>query len=166
MVKEVAEAASNAISAILAEYTGLTANEMIQLRKNARERGIYVKVVRNTLLRRAFDNTDFSCLDEKLVGPLILLLSTEAPGDAARLLKEHGKSFDKLKVTAIALSGQLYEPTQLSMIADLPTRSEALSKLLYVMKAPVEKFVRTLAEPHAKLVRAIAAVGDKKQQTS
>lgn len=164
VVEEVAAVAAKAISAIVADYRGLTVNEMTQLRGEARKHGVYLRVVRNTLTRRAFEGTEFACLNDKLVGPLFIALSLEAPSDAARLVKEFAKTFEKLEVKALAISGKVYGPEQLDVVASLPTRDEALAKLLYIMKAPIEKFVRTLAEPHAKLVRTIAAIKEKKQQ--
>lgn len=162
VVEEVANAASDAISAVVADYRGLTVTEMTELRAQARKSGVYLRVVRNTLTKRAFANTEFSCLNDSLVGPLCLALSHEAPSDAARLFRDFAKTNDKLKVKALAVGGNLYSADQLEAVASLPTRDEALAKLLYVMKAPVEKFVRTLAEPHAKLVRTIAAIKDQK----
>lgn len=163
VVEEVTTVASKAISAVVADYRGLTVNQMTQLRAEARKSKVYLRVVPNNLARRAFENTDFACLSEELVGPLFIALSTEAPSDAARLLKEFSKNFEKLEVKALSVGGQVYPAKQLDYVASLPTRDEAIAKLMYVMKAPVEKFVRTLAEPHAKLVRTIAAVRDKKQ---
>ncbi|MCR9192939.1 MAG: 50S ribosomal protein L10 [Gammaproteobacteria bacterium] len=162
VVEEVGKVASTAISAVVADYRGLTVNQMTQLRLEARKSKVYLRVVPNNLTRRAFEKTDFACLNEQLVGPLCVALSTEAPSDAARLLKEFAKTFEKLEVKAISLSGKVYGAEQLDYVASLPTRDEALSKLMYVLKAPVEKFVRTLAEPHTKLVRTVAAVKDKK----
>ena len=164
VVEEVTAVASKAISAVVADYRGLTVNQMTQLRSAARKAGVYLRVVPNTLTRRAFEGTEFACLSDKLVGPLFIALSMEAPSDAARMLKEYVKTFDKLEVKALSVSGKVYEANQLEAIASLPTRDEALAKLMFVMKAPVEKFVRTLAEPHAKLVRTVAAIKDKKQQ--
>ncbi|WED42643.1 50S ribosomal protein L10 [Legionella cardiaca] len=163
VVEEVTAVASKAISAVVADYRGLTVNQMTQLRSEARKVGVYLRVVPNTLTRRAFENTEFSCLSDKLVGPLFIALSLEAPSDAARLLKDFVKTFDKLEVKALAVSGKVYSADQLEAVASLPTRDEAIAKLMYVMKAPVEKFVRTLAEPHAKLVRTVAAIKDTKQ---
>lgn len=162
VVEEVAEVASKAISAVVADYRGLTVNQMTQLRTQARKSGVYLRVVRNTLTRRAFKNTEFECLNDLLVGPLFVALSLEAPSDAARLLKDFSKTFDKLEVKALSVGGKVYNAPQIDAVASLPTRDEAIAKLMYVMKAPVEKFVRTLAEPHAKLVRTIAAVKDQK----
>lgn len=162
VVEEVTEVASKAISAVVADYRGLTVNQMTQLRTEARKSGVYLRVVRNTLTRRAFKNTEFECLNDLLVGPLFVALSLNAPSDAARLLKDFAKTFDKLEVKALSVGGKVYSAAQIDAVASLPTKDEAIAKLMYVMKAPVEKFVRTLAEPHAKLVRTIAAVKDQK----
>ena len=162
MVDEVSAVAAKAISAVVADYRGLTVNQMTQLRAQARKSGVYLKVVRNTLTRKAFLDTEFACLSDKLVGPLFVALSLQAPSDAARLLKDFVKSFEKLEIKALAVGGKLYTADQLDAIASLPTKDEALAKLMFVMKAPVEKFVRTLAAPHAKLVRTVAAIRDTK----
>lgn len=162
VVEEVTEVASKAISAVVADYRGLTVNQMTQLRSEARKAGVYLRVVRNTLTRRAFKDTEFECLNDLLVGPLFIALSLEAPGDAAKLLKEFTKTFEKLQVKALSVGGKVYHANQLNVVASLPTKDEAIAKLMFVMKAPIEKFVRTLAEPHAKLVRIMAAVKDKK----
>jgi large subunit ribosomal protein L10 len=164
VVEEVAAVASKAISAIVADYRGLTVNQMTQLRNQARKSGVYLRVVRNTLARRAFQDTSFSCLSDMLVGPLFVALSLNAPSDAARLLKDFVKTFDKLEIKALSVSGKVYAADQLDMVASLPTRDEALATLMYIMKAPVEKFVRTLVEPHAKMVRTLAAIEEQKQQ--
>ena len=163
VVKEVAEVASKAISVVVADYRGLSVNEMTQLRVSARKTGVYLRVVPNTLTRRAFEETEFACLNEQLVGPLFIALSMESPGDAARLLKDFSKTFDKIVVKAIAIGGKTYPVNQLAAIASLPTRDEALAKLLYVMRAPIEKLARTLAEPQAKLVRVLAAIKAQKE---
>lgn len=163
VVAEVSEIASRAISAVVAEYRGLTVLEMTQLRKDARKVGVSLQVVKNTLTKRAFAGTQFECLSEALSGPLFVAMATEAPGDAARLLKDFAKNHEKLVVKALAVGGTLYDASHLDAIANLPTRQEALTKLVVVMKAPIQKFVRTLAEPHAKLVRTISAVADKKK---
>ncbi len=163
VVEEVTAVASKAISAVVADYRGLTVNQMTQLRASARKAGVFLRVVPNTLTRRAFEKTEFACLSDLLVGPLFVALSMNAPSDAARLLKEFTKSFDKLEIKALAVSGKVYGAEQLEQVASLPTKDEAIAKLMYVMKAPVEKFVRTLAEPHSKLVRAVAAIRDQKE---
>lgn len=162
VVKEVAEVASKAISAVVADYRGLTVNQMTQLRAEARKAKVYLRVVRNTLTRKAFENTDLSCLSDKLVGPLFIALSLEAPSDAARLLKDFAKTFEKLEVVALSVGTKLYGADQLDLVASLPTKDEAIAKLMMVMKAPVEKLARTLSEPHAKLVRTLVAVKNTK----
>lgn len=162
VVEEVAEVASKAISAVVADYRGLSVNQMTELRSEARKSKVYLRVVRNTLTRRAFENTAFSCLSDQLVGPLFIALSLEAPSDAARLVKGFAKTFDKLKVKALCVGGKVYQADQLDLVASLPTRDEALAKLMMIMRAPIEKLARTLSEPHGKLVRTIAAVKDTK----
>jgi large subunit ribosomal protein L10 len=164
VVEEVTAVASTAISAVVANYRGLTVNQMTQLRSEARKAKVYLRVVPNNLARRAFEKTDFACLSDQLVGPLFLALSTEAPGDAARLLKDFSKTLDKLEVKALSLGGKVYDANHIDFVASLPTRDEALAKLMFVMKAPVEKFVQTLAAPHTKLVRTIVAVKDTKSE--
>lgn len=162
VVEEVSAVASKAISAVVADYRGLTVNQMTDLRARARKSKVYLRVVRNTLTRRAFERTEFACLSDMLVGPLFVALSLEAPSDAARLLKDFSKTNDKLQVKALSVGGKVYGADQLDVVASLPTKDEAIAKLMYVMKAPIEKFVRTLAEPHAKLVRTVAAIKDQK----
>lgn len=163
VVEEVADAASTAISAVVADYRGLTVTEMTELRAEARKSNVYLRVVRNSLTKRALTETQFSCLNDVLVGPLFLALSHDAPSAAARLLKDFSKSHEKLEVKALSIGGKLLAADQLDTVASLPTKDEAIAQLMSVMKAPVEKFVRTLAEPHAKLVRTVAAIRDAKQ---
>jgi large subunit ribosomal protein L10 len=164
IVAEVAEVAKNATSVVAANYAGLTVSQVTELRKQARNAGVYMRVIRNTLARRAFEGTHFECMDKALVGPLVLAFSTEDPGAAARLFKEYAKKFDKLEVKALSIDGALLPANDLNKLASLPTRNEAIAQLMSVMKAPITKFVRTLAEPHAQLVRVVAAIRDKKQQ--
>ncbi|RDI46986.1 50S ribosomal protein L10 [Aquicella lusitana] len=163
IVSEVASVAKQAVSLVAAEYSGLTVAQLTGLRKSAREAGVYMRVVRNTLARRALEGTQFACMQEELVGPLLLAFSQEEPSAAARLIKEFAKENEKLKVKALAIESQLLPPEGLDRLASLPTRNEAIAQLMSVMQAPITKFVRTLAEPHAKLVRTIAAIRDQKQ---
>ena len=163
VVAEVAEAAQSAHSAVAAEYRGLTVGEMTDLRVQAREGGVVLKVAKNTLVRRAVEGTEFECLQAGLTGPLLFAFSMEDPGAAARLVKDYSKSHDNLIAKLVAIGGELYDSSELSRLASLPTRDQALAIMLGVMKAPIEKFVRTLAEPHTKLVRLVAAVRDSKQ---
>ncbi len=163
IVSEVAEVASSALSAIAAEYNGLTAADMTELRAKARESGVYVRVVKNTLARRAVSGTEFECMSEALVGPLVLAFSQEDPGAAARVFSDFSKEKDKLAVKVVSIGGELLDAGEVERLAKMPTKEQAISMLMSVMKAPIGKFVRTLAEPHAKLVRTIAAVRDSKQ---
>lgn len=163
VVTEVAEVARGALSAIAAEYRGLSVAEMTNLRINARNAGVYMRVVRNTLARRAFEGTDFSCMNDGLSGPLILAFSREEPGSAARVMRDYAKENDKLVIKLVSFGGKLLEISDVGRLADLPTKDEAISQLMSVMMAPIAKLVRTLAEPQAKLVRTLAAVRDQKQ---
>ena len=163
LVTEVNEVAQTAQSVVAAEYRGLSVAKLTELRARARASRVYMRVVKNTLARRAVAGTPFECVGEKLKGPLILAFSQDDPGAAARLIKGFAKDHDKLVPTLVSLGGTVLPGKDLDRVASLPTRVEALAQLLGVLKAPISKFVRTLAEPHAKLVRTIAAVKDQKQ---
>jgi len=163
VVAEVSQVASSALAAVAAEYRGLTVTEMTDLRVKARQDGVFLKVAKNTLVRRPVAGTEFECISEALTGPLLFAFSMEDPGAAARLVKDYAKDHDKLIARLVAVGGQLYDASELDRLSKLPTRDQALAILMGVMKAPIEKFVRTLAEPHAKLVRTVAAVRDVKQ---
>lgn len=164
IVAEVRDVAKQAISVVAADYQGLTVSEMNELRAKARMSKIYLRVVRNTLARKAFEDTSFANLHDTLVGPLVLAFSLEAPGAAARLLREYVKSHQKLEIKAISLDGRIYPASQLASVADLPTKEEALSLLLSVMKAPIGKLARTLVEPYAQVARALAAYAEQKTE--
>jgi large subunit ribosomal protein L10 len=163
IVAEVNEAATNALSAVVSDYRGMTVEQMTKMRAKARETGVYLRVVRNTLARRAVEGTEYECLTETLVGPTMFAFSQEDPGAAARLLKEYAKEFDALEVKALSIGGQLLGPSDLDRLASLPTRDEALALLMSVMQAPVTKLARTFNEVPGKLVRTLAAVRDQKQ---
>ncbi|MGD8592529.1 MAG: 50S ribosomal protein L10 [Gammaproteobacteria bacterium] len=163
VVSEVSEVAANAHSAIAAEYLGLSVGDMTALRAKARENSVYVRVVKNTLAKRAIEGTDFECMSEVLVGPLVLAFSQEDPGAAARVIQDFAKQNDKLVVKVVSIGGKLLAPGDIKRLADMPTKEQAISMLMAVMKAPIEKLARTLAEPHAKLVRTVAAIRDQKQ---
>lgn len=164
IVAEVSTHAQQAVAVIAAEYSGMTVAEITELRKAARESGTYMRVVRNTLARRALEGSKFASMQDSLVGPLILAFSHEDPGVTARLLRDYGKKCDKLRVTALSLGHEVLPAAALTQLANMPTRSQALAQLLGVIKAPLTQFVRTLAEPHAQLVRAVAAIADQKKQ--
>lgn len=166
IVAEVAEVAKKATSVIAANYSGLTVAQVTELRKQARNTGVYMRVIRNTLARRAFEGTQFACMDPALVGPLVLAFSKDDPGAAARLFKDFAKKFEKLEVKALSIDGALLPAKDLNKLASLPTRDQAIAQLMSVMVAPITKFVCTLAEPHSKLVRTFGAVRDQKQQSA
>jgi large subunit ribosomal protein L10 len=158
VVTEVADVANRAHSAVAAEYRGLSVAQMTELREKARQSGVYLRVVRNTLARRAVENTEFECLQEGLTGPLVLAFAEDDPGASARVMGDYAKDNEKLVIRLIAFGGKLLPASDLAVLAKMPTRDQALALLLGTIKAPIEKFVRTLAEPHAKLVRTFDAV--------
>ncbi len=164
IVATVHKIASTAHSAIAAEYRGMTVTQMTQLRVQARQADVYLRVVRNTLARRAVLNTDFECLRDILVGPVVLAFSIDDPGAAARVIRDFSKNKnnDKLVVKGVAIGGQLLGASEIEIVANLPTLKQAISKLMSVIQAPITKLVCTIQEPYAKLVRTIAAVRDSK----
>ena len=162
IVSEVSEVASGALSAVVAEYHGLTVADMTILRNKARDNGVYLRVIRNSLAKRAVEGTDFVCMQEAFTGPVLCAFSNNDPGSAARLLEEFGKEYEAMKVTAISIGGKLLGPDQLGAVASLPTYEEALAKLMSVMNGPITKLTRTLNDVPGKLVRVIAAVKDAK----
>ena len=163
LVAEVSAVASTALSVVAAEYRGLTVSQMTDLRLKARSAGVYVRVVKNTLARKAVAGTSFECLGPVLKGPLVLAFSKDDPGAAARVVRAFAKDNDKLIARALSLGGQLLAGSELDKVASLPTREQALSQLMGVMKAPIQKLVATLAATPSKLVRTLAAVRDQKQ---
>jgi large subunit ribosomal protein L10 len=165
IVATVNELANRAQSAIVAEYRGMTCTEITRLRAQARGANVYLRVVRNTLARRAVKDTNFECLQEILVGPVVLAFSIDDPSAAARVISEFAKINEKLIVKGVSLGGQLLSASDINTVAKLPTYTEAISILMSVIQAPITKLVRTLAEPHAKLVRTLAAVRDSKPNT-
>ena len=163
IVAELNTLMADSLSVAVAHYSELDVADMTELRKLGRERNVHIQVVRNTLAKRAISDTDFACLEPILVGPTVMLSSKDAPGAAARLVKDFAKDHEQLKIQGIALNGELLGPEQLESVASLPTYDEAISMLMSVMQAPITKFVRTLREPVAKMVRTVSAVADSKQ---
>ena len=159
LVEEVNAIAASALSAIAAEYRGMSVAQITELRAKARSQGVYVRVVKNTLARRAVEGTEFACLKDTLKGPLILAFSREDPGAAARICKDFAKGNEKLVTKAVAIGGALYGPADLERLASLPTLDQARAMLLGVLQAPAAKLVRTLAEPPALVARVLAARG-------
>ena len=163
IVAEVNEAAASALSAVLADYRGLTVAEMTEMRVKARESGVYLRVVRNTLAKRAVEGTEYECLNDAFIGPTLLAFSQEDPGAAARLLKDYAKDLEDLEIKALSIGGEMLGADQLDRVAKLPTLDEARSLLMSVMQAPVVKLARTLNEVPGKLTRTVAAIRDQKQ---
>lgn len=142
IVAEVQEAANAALSAVVADSRGVEVGAMTALRKEAREAGVWLKVVRNTLARRAVEGTAYECLTDTFVGPSIIAFSTEHPGAGARILSKFAKGNDKFELKAAAFEGNVVD---VAMLASLPTYEEALAKLMSCMKeAAAGKLVRTL----------------------
>lgn len=166
IVAEVAAVARSAHSAVAAEYRGLTVEALTELRVKARSEGVYLRVVKNTLARRAVEGTIFECMQPGLAGPLVLAFSREDPGAAARLVKDFSKQHEQLKTQLVSVSGQLMDAQALDRLASLPTREQALSQMLGTMKAPIAQFVRMLAAPQSKLVRTLLALKEKKDATA
>lgn len=162
VVEQIAEVFKGSQAAILAEYRGMTVEQMTQLRAEARQSGVFIRVVKNSLTRRAAKDSDFECLDEYLIGPLALAAS-EDPAAAAKVLSKFAKDIDALEIKAGAMSGNLLTMGEIAALAKLPGREELLATLVGTMQAPVTKFVQTLNEVPSKFVRALAAVRDSKQ---
>ncbi|HBK45393.1 MAG TPA: 50S ribosomal protein L10 [Xanthomonadaceae bacterium] len=150
VVAELADVAAKAHSLIAAEYAGTTVAQMTAMRKQARETGVFLKVVKNTLAARAVEGTEFACAQDKLVGPLLYAFSLEEPGAAGRLIKDFAKNNDKLQAKVVAIGGEVFPASHVDVLASLPTRDQALAML-----------ARVLAEPAAMFARAVKAVADK-----
>jgi len=163
LVTEVNEIAAKAQSVVAAENRGITVSQMTDLRAKARSQGVYMRVVKNTLARKALVGTSFEIIGPKLKGPLVLAFSKDDPGAAARVVKDFAKANEKFVPTLVSLGGQLLSPKDIDRVASLPTKEQAIAQLMGLLKAPIQKLVGTLAAPQAKLVRTIAAVRDQKQ---
>ncbi len=163
VVAEVAEVANNALSAVAAEYRGLSVSQLTELRSKARSSGVYVRVVKNSLARRAVEGTEFECMQGHMSGPLMLAFSKEDPGSAARLFRDFAKENDQLKITLGAVGGETIDAADIGKLANLPTRDEGISMLMSVMQAPITKFVQTLNEVPSKFVRTVDAVRASKE---
>ena len=161
VVKEVSAVAGDSITAVAAEYRGLSVVEMTELRNEARSAGVYLRVVKNTLARLAVKGTDFECMQDTLKGPLLLAFAKDDPGAAARVIKNFAKEHDALQAVSLSTGGQLLPASDLAMLAALPTLDQARAMLLGVMLAPMSQLVRTLAEPSAMLARTLGARGSQ-----
>ena len=161
LVEEVSAVAGDSVTAVAAEYRGLSVSEMTELRKTARNAGVYMRVVKNTLARRAVEGTEFECMKDTLKGPILLAFAKDDPGAAARVIKDFAKDHEALKAVSLSAGGQLLPGSDLARLADLPTLDQARAMLLGVMVAPLSKLVRTLAEPPAMLARTLSARGSQ-----
>ena len=166
IVTEVNKAASNALSLVIADARGVDVADMTLLRKSARENGVHLQVVRNTLAKHAFKETEFSCVNEALVGPSLFGFSMEDPGAAARIFKDFAKDNENFEVKALSVGGKLLQANQIDALAKLPTREQALGMLVSTMIAPVTKLVRTFNAVPTKVTFAVAAVRDQKQEAA
>jgi len=160
LVAEVNEVAANSESVVVAEYRGLSVEQMTEFRAQARSESVYVRVIKNTLAKRAIEGTDFECLGDVLKGPLLLAFSREDPGAAARVVKAFAKENEDLATRALVIGGALFGAEDLGRIASLPNLDQARAMLLGVLEAPLSQLVRTLAEPPAMLARVLGARGD------
>ncbi len=163
VVAEVNEVAANAQAVIAAEYLGLSVADMTELRAKARAEGVYLRVVKNNLARRAIVGTDFECLSDSLIGPLLLVFSSDDPGAGARIVRDFAKTNARLVTTAVAFAGEVRPAEDLKLLADMPTLDEARAQLLSAFQAPAAQLVRTLAEPAGQFVRVVAAYADQQQ---
>ncbi len=164
IVADVHETAASALSLVIADSRGVTVTGMTALRKQARENNISLRVVRNTLAKRAVVGTEFECVQEALTGPSIFGFSMEDPGAAARLFKDFAKENEQFSVKALSVGGKLLAAAQIDALAKLPTRDEALARLASVMLAPVTKMVRTFNDVPGRVTRVVSAVADKKRE--
>jgi len=161
LVEEVNAVAGDSVTAVVAEYRGLSVAEMTELRKSARQAGVYLRVIKNTLARRAVQGTDFECMQDTLKGPILLAFAKEDPGAAARVIKDFAKGHNALQAVSLSAGGQLLPGSELNRLADLPTFDQARAMLLGVMMAPMSQLVRTIAEPSAMLARTLSARGEQ-----
>ena len=166
IVAEVNETAAQALSLVVADARGVDVNDMNALRTKARAENVQLRVIRNTLAKRAFAETDYACVEDVLVGPSLFAFSMEDPGAAARLFKDFAKGNDSFDVKALSVSGQLLGKDQIDVLANLPTLKQALGMLANVTLAPVTKLVRTLNEVPTKVTRVVAAVKTQKEEAA
>jgi len=161
VVEELSAVAGDSVTAVAAEYRGLTVAEMTDLRSKARNAGVYLRVVKNTLARRAVKGTDFECMTDTLKGPILLAFAKDDPGAAARIIKDFAKEHEALKAVSLSAGGQLLPASDIAKLADLPTLDQARAMLLGVLMAPMSQLARTLAEPAAMLARTLSARGEQ-----
>lgn len=166
IVADVNETAQSALSLVITSARGVDVTSITELRKQARELNVDLRVVKNTLAKRAFVGTEFECASAALVGPSLFGFSMEDPGAAARLFKAFSKENEKFEIKALAVGGQMMGPEKIDVLATLPNREQALGLLVSVMIAPVTKLVRTLNEVPSQITRVVAAVGESKKEVA
>ena len=163
IVAQVTETAADALSLVVADARGVSVTDMTELRSKAREAQVDLRVVRNTLAKRALIGTEYECISDVLVGPSLFGFSMEDPGACARLFKDFAKENENFEVKALAVGGELLGADKIDVLATLPTRDQALASLAAVMIAPVVKLARTFNEVPSQVTRVVAAVKDKKE---
>ncbi|HZD52886.1 MAG TPA: 50S ribosomal protein L10, partial [Woeseiaceae bacterium] len=162
-VEQVNAIAGSSLTAVAAEYRGLSVAEMTALRRSARTAGVYLRVVKNTLARRAVDGTEFECMKETLKGPILLAFAKDDPGAAARIIRDFAREHEALKAISLAAGGKLLPASDLAELAELPTLDQARAMLLGLLSAPMTRLARTLAEPQAQLARVLSARAEAEQ---
>ncbi|MGI9318689.1 MAG: 50S ribosomal protein L10 [bacterium] len=162
VISEVSEAIASAQAGVLAEYRGMTVSQLTDLRTEARNAGVWIRVVKNNLAKRVIDGSDFECLSEHFVGPVIFSASDD-PVAVAKVMAKFAKDNENLKITAGAMNGSLMDQKMIESLSKLPGRDELLAKLMGTMNAPIQKFVSTLNEVPSKFVRTLSAVAESKE---
>ncbi len=162
VISEVTEALSSAQAGVLAEYRGLNVEQLTALRKDARNAGVWIKVVKNNLAKRVIKGSNFECLTEHFVGPVIFSASQD-PVAVAKIMSKFAKDNEQLKITAGVMNGDFMDQTMIQSLSKLPGRDELIAKLIGTMQAPIQKLVSTLNEVPSKAVRTLVAVVESKE---
>ena len=166
IVEEVKAVFADASTLVVSDARGLKVFELSEIRKEANKKGVHIQVIKNSLAKLAFKDTDFNCTEETLKGPSLFAFSFAEPGAAAKLLKTYAKNFEALEIKALAVEGQLLDGGQIDILATLPSRDEAITLIASVLQAPMGKFATLLNEVPSKLARVLAAVRDNKQASA
>ncbi len=166
IVTEVRSMANDSLSLVIADARGVNVGAMTSLRSKARSEGVELRVVRNTLARRAFADTEYACVEELLVGPSLFAFSMEDPGAGARIFKEFSKENEDFEIKALSVGGKLLGSENIDVLANLPTLEQALGMLASVALTPVINIVRTLNEVPTQVTRAVAAIRDQKGEAA
>lgn len=155
------EVAKSAVSLVVAEYRGLTSEDLTALRQKAREEKVFVKVIKNTLAKIAVKETEHDVISDDLTGPVILGFAVDAPNAAAKLFKDFAADKELLTIKSLTLSGKRLDASQVDVVANLPTFDEALAMLLSCLQAPSRKLATALQDTYGRLARALKARSDK-----